>query len=70
MVIRFMAPTPIRLNGNFQLTPRPHGTMDPSDIELLRQSKEIAQAFYYAGTDKRLPTDAIGVAAQKQESQP
>ena len=50
--------------GHFQLTPPPHGMMDPRDIELLKRSKEIAQAFYYAGTKKRLPTDAIGLAAR------
>ena len=56
--------------GNVQLIPRPHGTMDPRDIELLRQSKEIARTFYYADTEKRLATDAIGVATQNKVSQP
>lgn len=50
--------------GHFRLTPPPRGLMHPRDVALLRESKAIAETFYYAGTDRRLQTDAIGSMAQ------
>ena len=47
-------------HGHFELVSAPDGVLNPKDIERLRVSKSIAEAFYYEGTDGRLITDAIG----------
>lgn len=46
--------------GHFEFANLPKGVFDAGDVAAMRRAKDIAESFYYQGTERRLATDVIG----------
>ena len=47
-------------HGNFELAPPPQGCFLEAGLAWLHKAKKVSESYYYAGTERRLATDAVG----------